>query len=205
MRYQGKLIEWNDDKAFGFVMPNAGGRKIFLHLNEFLNQRSARRPRVGDLLTFEVGLDEQKRSCAKNVSFVVAPDARRQTEGREVASKWNQWVALVWIAAVLLQLMHPIFPWKFVALWSVLNVVTYVMYVSDKSAAARGKWRTPESQLHLLSLLGGWPAAAIAQQRLRHKTSKAEFRIVFWFTVTANIAAMLWLALHGESILLAFK
>ena len=42
MRYQGKLVEWNDAKGFGFVLPNAGGRKIFVHLNAFSSRRTER-------------------------------------------------------------------------------------------------------------------------------------------------------------------
>lgn len=53
-------------------------------------------------------------------------------------------------------------------------------YAMDKSAAVGGGWRIRESRLHLLALVGGWPGALLAQQVLRHKTSKAGFRGVFW-------------------------
>ena len=56
--------------------------------------------------------------------------------------------------------------------------------------APRGGWRTSEKQLHLLALLGGWPAAWWAQQRLRHKSSKPEFRRVYWATIVLNCAAL---------------
>lgn len=53
--------------------------------------------------------------------------------------------------------------------------------------------RTQESTLHGLSLIGGWPGALIAQQSLRHKTRKEEFRFVFWLTVVINIGVFVWL------------
>jgi uncharacterized membrane protein YsdA (DUF1294 family) len=68
-------------------------------------------------------------------------------------------------------------------------VVTFIAYALDKSAAARGTWRAPESTLHGLSLAGGWPGALLAQQFLRHKTTKAGFRAVFWGTVAINVIA----------------
>ena len=55
----------------------------------------------------------------------------------------------------------------------------------------RGAWRTPESTLHFLALAGGWPGALLAQQFLRHKSTKVEFRSVFWGTVIMNVAAFL--------------
>lgn len=73
------------------------------------------------------------------------------------------------------------------------SIITYLMYAKDKSAAENNRWRTPESTLHLYSLLGGWPGAIVAQQRLRHKTIKKSFRSVFWITVAINVAAIGWL------------
>ena len=95
-------------------------------------------------------------------------------------------------------------PWKFVAAWVAINALTYMVYGADKSSAKRGGWRTPEARLHLLALLGGWPAAAVAQQRLRHKASKGEFRAVFWVTVLVNCAMMIWLVTNGRALLAAF-
>jgi uncharacterized membrane protein YsdA (DUF1294 family) len=71
-----------------------------------------------------------------------------------------------------------------------LNLVTFWLYWHDKHAAQRGAWRTPEANLHLLSLAGGWPAAWWAQQLLRHKSRKRSFRAVYAATVLAHLAAL---------------
>lgn len=68
------------------------------------------------------------------------------------------------------------------------SLLTYLAYAKDKSAAEKGEWRVPEKTLHLLSLFFGWPGAMVAQERLRHKTKKVSFRIIFWLTVLLNIA-----------------
>ena len=67
----------------------------------------------------------------------------------------------------------------------VINLLTYWAYASDKRRAQENAWRLSEARLHLLELLGGWPAAFVAQRRLRHKCSKAGFQIVFWLIVLA--------------------
>ena len=78
-------------------------------------------------------------------------------------------------------------PWWVAAAYLALSVVAYGMYAADKRAAQTGAWRVPENNLHVVALLGGWPGALVAQQRLRHKTVKPEFRAVFWLTVVGNV------------------
>ncbi len=70
-----------------------------------------------------------------------------------------------------------------------INVVTFMRYWFDKYAASRRQWRTPESKLHFWSVAGGWPAAWLAQQVLRHKSSKPDFLAVYCATVFLNLAA----------------
>jgi uncharacterized membrane protein YsdA (DUF1294 family) len=64
-----------------------------------------------------------------------------------------------------------------------LSALTYWAYAIDKRRARDGSWRLPEVRLHLLELLGGWPGAYLAQRRLRHKSSKRSYQVVFWLIV----------------------
>jgi len=73
------------------------------------------------------------------------------------------------------------------------SLLTFIMYAVDKSAAQKNRWRTRERSLHALSLAGGWPGAILAQQKLRHKSKKRSFRIIFWVTVLLNCGAFVWL------------
>jgi uncharacterized membrane protein YsdA (DUF1294 family) len=75
-----------------------------------------------------------------------------------------------------------------------LSAATFIAYAADKSAAASGSRRTPERTLHLLALAGGWPGALVAQQLLRHKSTKQEFRQVFWLTALLNVVGLVVLA-----------
>ena len=84
----------------------------------------------------------------------------------------------------------------------VINGLTYVFYAVDKRSAIKGRWRVPESRLHLLGLLGGWPSALLAQQTFRHKTKKVRFRVVFWLTVLLNVGVSVWLHLPQGNHLL---
>lgn len=74
--------------------------------------------------------------------------------------------------------------------YAVMSAVLFAAYGFDKRAARLGRSRTRERTLHLMALLGGWPGALVAQRVFRHKTIKRPFRIVFWLTVVANLAAL---------------
>lgn len=77
-----------------------------------------------------------------------------------------------------------------------MSLCTYGVYALDKNAARRSRPRVPERTLHLLALLGGWPGALIAQQRLRHKTRKTAFLVVFWLSVLLNLGSLLFVSRH---------
>jgi uncharacterized membrane protein YsdA (DUF1294 family) len=74
-----------------------------------------------------------------------------------------------------------------------MSCLTFLVYARDKQAAQQGTWRVSESTLHIFSLLCGWPGAIVAQQKLRHKTIKTDFRAVFWITVLLNSLGLIWL------------
>lgn len=81
-------------------------------------------------------------------------------------------------------------PVVFLSGYLVASLITFLAYAWDKSAAQRHAWRVQESTLHLLALLGGWPGALLAQEKLRHKTQKEPFRRIFWVTVALNCIAL---------------
>jgi uncharacterized membrane protein YsdA (DUF1294 family) len=86
-------------------------------------------------------------------------------------------------------------PWLVPGLYLAASVAAFAAYAFDKAAARNGEWRTKESTLLGLGLLGGWPGALAAQTLLRHKSSKPSFQAAFWLTVLLNCGALVWLLL----------
>ena len=72
--------------------------------------------------------------------------------------------------------------------FGMVSALTYGFYWWDKRRAQSGKRRTREWTLHGLELIGGWPGAWLAQKRLRHKTAKRSYQIVFWLIVMIHQA-----------------
>lgn len=81
-------------------------------------------------------------------------------------------------------------PVTLLAAYGLFSGVAFLMYGADKAAAEQGRWRTSESTLHTIALVGGWPGALVARRVFRHKTTKQPFRTIFWVTVIANCVAL---------------
>ena len=67
-----------------------------------------------------------------------------------------------------------------------LSLVAFIAQWVDKRRAEAERWRVPESGLHLLELLGGWPGAFLAQRLFRHKTAKFSYQLFFWLIVVVH-------------------
>ena len=197
MRYIGTLVEWNDQRGFGFVQADAGGERVFVHISAFQPRPSANaRPQLQMRLEFAVGVEAGKKR-AQQVAWRNVEPAKSRTKPLRIAPKPKGGGTYFAVLAVVALFVAVAFMWgvqRWVAsLYAVLSLITFFAYWKDKAAAQAGRWRTPESTLHVLALMGGWPGAILAQQWLRHKSSKAEFRAVFWGTVGLNIALFVWL------------
>lgn len=210
MRVEGRIVQWDDAKGYGFIAPSDGGPKRFAHISAFGPR--ARRPFVGERVDYEAGTDAQGKARALKVrslepkpapagparpapsrrgaSASASPAPSPKTSSDTGASLW-----LVPGFASLVLLTHLAWPLPR-GLWGVyvaMSFATFIVYALDKRAARLGQWRVKESTLHALALLCGWPGALLAQHLLRHKSAKPTFRRVFWLSVALNILAFVCL------------
>jgi uncharacterized membrane protein YsdA (DUF1294 family)/cold shock CspA family protein len=209
-KQQGFIKKWQDDKGFGFI-ETKNGESLFFHINEF---KARRRPEVGEQVVFTLGRDHQGRMQAKEVqelSFVQQKMAQKNQQIRqrntkrsaqadfEAGQKKRLFLGIGFYGVLILLAVTHKLSWLVIAWYAALGVITYAMYAKDKAAAQSGDWRTPESTLHLLSALGGWVGAMVAQTYLRHKSQKPEFRLTYYLTVVINMAGLLFI-LAGDGL-----
>lgn len=199
MRIDGTLKSWNDERGFGFIEPFLGGQEIFVHIKAF--PAHSGRPQVGQRLSFEVEMGRDGRKRARAVRAIQpkrAPTGRRQ----DSPAQWGT-ASFFAIPAFLLIYLVLAMLWRVPnwvgGVYLTASLLAFLAYAMDKSAAVAGRWRISEASLLILGLVGGWPGAILAQQLLRHKSTKASFRSKFWASVILNVVGFLALGsmAHG--------
>lgn len=182
MKTKGNITFWDDKKGYGFITPESGKKQIFIHIKEFENRRF--RPEIGKSLTYELSTGRDGRLCAKNATLTEKPP-------KEFSKSIT--LAIIFLALISTAIFLDKLPVATIIIYITVSLITYLTYAKDKSAAEHASWRTPENTLHILALLGGWPGAIIAQQKLRHKSRKQPFRFIFWVTALVNTSSLIWL------------
>ncbi|MBS0467045.1 MAG: cold shock and DUF1294 domain-containing protein [Proteobacteria bacterium] len=222
MHTQGTIRRWDADKGFGFIQ-GATSSNVFFHIRDFRGGMPAEGMPV-EYEEIQVGGKGPRAMAVRPVQTHAAvtagtrsatkspepPAARRPsstTHRRTRPQPQRDAPTGASLAKVLMLGWLALLAWgawtQRLPLWLPgamlgLNLLTFLSYKLDKSAAQRGSWRTSEKQLHLLALLGGWPAAWWAQQTLRHKSSKEVFRRTYWGTMLLNCAALGLLVLRPD-------
>jgi cold shock CspA family protein len=64
---KGKEIQWNTEKAFGFIRPNGGGDHIFIHKTALINRNHT--PQLNGIITFSITKAKDGRYCACEATF----------------------------------------------------------------------------------------------------------------------------------------
>lgn len=199
MRDQGRLVEWFDDQGYGFIQPSDPAKdRVFLHIKDFA--KPGPRPIVGCALDYLVILDERGRYRAQQVMYLKAVQAKslqakfKPSKPQQTQKLQPMQIACVAYILLLVALtLGGLLSGLVLLLVSLMNALSYWLYAQDKEAAQLGNRRIPENTLHLVAFLGGWPAAWLAQQKLRHKTQKQPFRQIYFCTIGFNIILILWL------------
>lgn len=198
MRFQGRLTRWDDARGFGFIAPNGGGAEVFVHVSAF--GTVPRRPALDDIVSYRQEYDERRRPRAVETKLVgvTARQEGRGADGLGLACT----VAGLFFLGLWLALLAGRLPAWLVLGCAGLSLASFVLYWHDKTAAQRGQWRTPESQLHWLALLGGWPGALVAQRAFRHKFRKAAFQRMYWLAVGLNLTGLGWLLVKRPTLMM---
>ena len=187
MRYQGRITQWKDEQGYGFITPNGGGETLFLHIKALRPRQP--RPAGDELVTYELAHDAKGRPRAEAVEFVRGT-GRKNAVIANRPGYWPLGICSLFFIILIVAVLSGKLPTPLLWLYVGSSIIAFGAYWIDKRAAREGRWRTQESTLHLLALIGGWPGALIAQRHLRHKSAKPSFQLLFWATVLLNCSAL---------------
>lgn len=214
MKRQGTLVRWEKDRGFGFIRSPDVSADVFVHLRDFADRGTA--PQVGMKLTFEeihVGgkgpravavqaegavqqrPQERQRQPTRPAGSARTRNVRATSRHGDAAPSSSSSLPMALLLAGYAALLGygvwtARIPPIALGVLLLLSLLTFFIYGFDKNAAETGRWRTAENTLHLLSLVGGWPGAWVAQRLFRHKVRKTSFMAGYWATVLAHLAAV---------------
>jgi cold shock CspA family protein len=137
VRYQGKITGWNEAKGYGFVQPNGGGTRSFVHIKSFA--RRGRRPVDGDLITYEVAHDSKNRPQAVEIRY----PGERVPDTNNPENPFIRYALAGMFAAIVLVLTAlGIIPPEILFVYVIVSGITFLAYAFDKAAAMNRRWRT---------------------------------------------------------------
>ncbi|MFN6527343.1 DUF1294 domain-containing protein [Nostoc sp. ChiSLP03a] len=205
-------MRWKDDRGFGFIQPDDGSQEVFLHITALKDVN--RRPQVGDFVSYQltVSKDGKVRACNASIEEVTSKSSSFIEPKKSVSRTVDKSSSLA-LQTLLLSLLpglgsihlalttgNPI-P---LILYPVMSFITFGLYADDKSRAQQGRWRTQENTLHLCEFMGGWLGGFVAQQKLRHKSSKVSYQVVFWVIAILHIVFWLDWLFFGKALINLF-
>jgi len=209
IRKKGKIIKWNDQKGFGFILPHDSEKNIFVHIKSFSDKST--RAAEGQNVTYTVEQNNDGRNSAIKVSRSTDNIVRNRASSNRNKNNNAQYkrvninntqsdlksahsispLYIIIIFSFLVFLLHFFIEGKLpllvIGIYIMMGILTYYIYSEDKDMAINNERRISEQRLLALSLFGGWLGALIAQQKFRHKTKKISFQMSFWTTVFFNI------------------
>lgn len=193
-RRSGELVQWNDERGFGFIVTD-DGQRCFVHIKEIA--RIATRPRIGDRVSFTLTSGRDGRPAASDVTIAGANPVNMAANRRgapQVQQKSDNWphvvgaTAIVMLAAAVVLLGRA--PAALLVAYLTLGVTSIAVYWFDKRAAEADRWRVSERSLHTIDLIGGIAGGLVAQHLLRHKTSKQSFAVATLMIAVLHISVL---------------
>lgn len=189
MRYQGKIIKWYDDKGFGFIRAAQDSKDVFLHISEI--HKLNKRPEINESVTYEITKDEKGRFRAMNVGYQSTQTNINKSDMPTSFSYAFLMFFFLFAAFIIERALKGFLPPITVFMFVGANLIVFLYYYQDKASAIKKNWRTPESTLHFMSLIGGWGGAYIAQKMFRHKHKKTSFMMVYKLTILINCSVII--------------
>lgn len=176
-RVQANLVEWMDEKGYGFARLPGGTERIFVHAKSIAEDMP--RPKKGDELDLEIISGRKGMPAAKDVRILDAAEIAKNLPFHLVTA------AMLLILVQLVVILGRA-PFGLSVYYAFMGGVSLYLYSRDKQAALFGWWRISEAKLLTVDLLGGIIGGLLAQHRYRHKKSKQSYQLRIFAIVVVH-------------------
>jgi uncharacterized membrane protein YsdA (DUF1294 family)/cold shock CspA family protein len=208
MPRSGELVQWNNKGGYGFVRDQANN-DYYVHVSKLADRQL--RPRIGDLLTFEIASGRNGRPAAINVAVASAAPLRERTmsDVKRISTSVSRYkiglrttAATMMTLLILLAIADDRVPVWLGGTYALMGAASALLYRFDKLYALSGRWRVSETNLHVVDLCFGIIGGLAAQEIYRHKTVKPRFVATTWAIAIVHVLGLAMLALGWISIAL---
>ena len=110
MRRQGKIVEWNEGRGFGFVLLNGGDERAFAHISDFADRGA--RPSIGEVVTYDVVM-ERGRPKATAIAYAGAAAVARKAARPARTPRDDHASGGGWLGAALFIAFVAVVGWRY--------------------------------------------------------------------------------------------
>jgi len=89
---KGVLKTWKEDRGFGFIKPDDGGKDIFIHISAL--KGVSRRPITGDVIYYQIAKDNRGKYKAVNAQIEGISIEEDKSGDRSSSKKWTIAIAV---------------------------------------------------------------------------------------------------------------
>lgn len=96
---KGVLKTWKEDRGFGFIVPDSGGKDIFIHISAL--KGTSRRPVTGDIIYYQIAKDNRGKYKAVNAYIEGVELIQEKPEPAQSSNTKKIVVIILGIAAII--------------------------------------------------------------------------------------------------------
>jgi cold shock protein len=97
---KGVLKTWKEDRGFGFIKPDDGGKDIFIHISAL--KGVSRRPIMGDVIYYQIAKDNRGKYKAVNAQIEGISIAEDKSGDLLKASSSKKWTIAMAVGLLII-------------------------------------------------------------------------------------------------------
>ena len=129
--HSGQILNWNTEKGFGFIQPEAGGKHVFVHISDYSQRHKP--PVKGLAVNYALSEDSKGRPCDVDVKPI---KGHKNNSLHTKQQRFAIILAVVFALFLAALTFSKIIPFLIVGIYVVMSLLTFLLYAHDKNQQA---------------------------------------------------------------------